>query len=113
MSASEDNEVQVSFVRLDLPAHAVERFRRILSEDEHERAGRLRFRRDADRFVTRRGMLRAALSERLGVAPAEVAFAYTPYGRPELAAPFDRSGLRFSVSHSDDLGMFAVCARRR
>jgi 4'-phosphopantetheinyl transferase len=98
---------------LDLGAEAVERLARLLSDEDQERAARFHFRRDAIRFVVSRAALRMILGECLGVEPREVGFSYDPRGKPELAVPFDRAGLRFNVSHSASLGLYAVTGQRR
>jgi 4'-phosphopantetheinyl transferase len=113
VTTPDDNEVAIWFVRLDRRAQPVERLRRLLSPDEQDRLERFRFRHDAIRFVTLRAVLRAVLAERLGASPEEIRFAYGPYGKPELAMPFNRRGVAFSVSHSADLGVVAVTAGRR
>jgi 4'-phosphopantetheinyl transferase len=113
VTAADDNEVTIWFVSLDQPARPVERLSRLLSHDEQDRARRLRFRHDAIRFVTLRAVLRTVLAERLGASPEEISFAYSPYGKPEVAMPFNRRGVGFNVSHSADLGVVAVTARHR
>ena len=98
---------------LDLEPSAVERLARELSDDERARAARFHFQRDAIRFAAGRVALRAGLAECLGVEPGLVSFRYGPYGKPELAPPLDRSGLRFNASRSQGLGLFAVTRDRR
>jgi 4'-phosphopantetheinyl transferase len=113
MAAPDNGEVRVWIASLDLGAEAVHSLARLLSDDERERAARFRFRREAIRFVASRAVVRTILAECLRVEPWVVHFAYGPHGKPELAAPFDRSGLRFNVSQSASLGLYAVAAQRR
>lgn len=113
MAAPSDGEVRVWIASLDLGAEAVNRLGRLLSDDERERAARFCYHRDAMRFVASRAVLRTILGECLGVELCMVDFTYGPRGKPELAAPFDRSGVRFNVSHSASLGLCAVTGRRR
>src|SRR5262249_27879235 len=49
----------------------------------------------------------------LGVEPHRVGFGYGRHGKPELAPPFDRSGLRFNASRSEGLGLYVVTRGRR
>jgi len=98
---------------LDLEAQAVDRLVRHLSVDERDRAARFHFRRDASRFVVSRAALRIGLADCLGVEPGLIGLRYGPHGKPELAPPFDRFGLRFNVSHSESLGLYAVTRDRR
>ena len=77
----------------------------VLSIEEAERAGRFRFPRHRDRFVTSRAVLRLLLGRYLGVDPGEVAFRYSDKGKPSVINnPLD---LRFNVAHSHDLALYA------
>jgi len=76
-----------------------------LCPDEKERAARFHFERDQRRFAAARGMLRALLGRYLGVDPSVLVFDYGRYGKPALASPWP--GLRFNVSHSGGLALFA------
>lgn len=108
-----DGKVRVWIASLDLGAEAVDRLGRLLSDDEQERAARFRFRRDAMRFVVSRAALRTILGRYLGVEPSVVGFSYGPHGKPELAVPFERTGLQFNVSHSESLALYAVTGQGR
>lgn len=83
-----------------------------LSADEQARAARFYFERDRRRYVTGRASLRLILGRYLGVEPAQLAFDYTPYGRPHLAASFAPAGLRFNASHTQSVYLLAVTRRR-
>jgi 4'-phosphopantetheinyl transferase len=102
------DEVRVWLASLDLGPRAVAHLAGLLSEDESARARRFRFRRDATRFVVCRASLRLRLAECLDVAPAAIRFHYGAHGKPELAPPFDRSGLQFNASRSEGIGLIAV-----
>jgi 4'-phosphopantetheinyl transferase len=52
-------------------------------------------------------MLRHLLGGLIGVAPADVRFAFGPQGKPRLAPPCDRSGLHFNLSDSGDMALLA------
>src|SRR5437879_1295631 len=106
-------EIRVWIASLDLEAEPAERLSRLLSDDEQKRAARFHGRRDAVRFRVHRAALRTILGECLGVEPQVVDFRYGPRGKPELAARFDRAGLRFNASHSEGLGLYAVTTWRR
>src|SRR5258706_10807838 len=106
-------EIRVWHVNLDQVAPSIGRLVGQLSEDEVARAARFHFQRDAIRFVASRAALRTGLAECLGVAPRSLRLRYGAHGKPELAAPFDRAGLQFNLSHSESLGLYAVTATRR
>jgi len=98
---------------LDLEATTFANLARYLSDDEQERVGRFHFQRDATRFAVSRAVLRIGLAGCLGVEPDLVVFRYGRHGKPELAPPLDRSGLRFNASRSEGLGLYAVTRGRR
>jgi 4'-phosphopantetheinyl transferase len=78
------------------------RYRDMLAPAERARAGRYRFARDRDRFIVRRGVLRALVARRLGCAPAAIRFACGECGKPSL----ERSDLRFNASHSRGMALY-------
>jgi 4'-phosphopantetheinyl transferase len=79
----------------------------VLSDAERERAGRFAFRRDARRFIVARARLRQLLAARSGVPAESVALTYGAHGKPALADPGNDRGLRFNLSHRDELAVFA------
>jgi 4'-phosphopantetheinyl transferase len=105
-------EVHVWRTTLDPATSCVERLQRTLSADEWSRAARFHFPRDRRRFIVARGVLRDILSRLLGVQPAALGFRYSAYGKPALADDVDEEGLRFNVSHSHEMALFAVTRGR-
>jgi 4'-phosphopantetheinyl transferase len=105
-------EVHVWRTALDPAASCVERLRRNLSADELERAARFHFPRDRRRFTVARGVLRDILVRYLRVPPSALVFRYSAYGKPALADGFDDGVLRFNVSHSHEMALFAVTCGR-
>jgi 4'-phosphopantetheinyl transferase len=83
-----------------------------LSDDERARAERFRFERDRRRFAVCRGYLRALLAPLTGQAPAELRFRYGARGKPALDAAGGGGDLRFNVSHSDGVAIYAVTRGR-
>lgn len=82
----------------------VERFSRdYLSAEESSRLPQYRSRAAAERYVVTRSLVRVVLSERLGVAPREIAVSRTDMGKPVVA-----EGVHFNVSHSGDLILLAL-----
>lgn len=76
-----------------------------LSPDELERARRLRDDSDRGRWVAARAFLRAALGRWVGVDPMALVFEIGASGKPSLAG-----GPRFSLAHSAERALLAVCA---
>ncbi len=106
-SRLEQQRIDVWAARLDPPPEVVAHLRPLLSADEIERAERFRFDHHRRRFIVARGVLRSMLGLYLDRPPASLAFEYGPKGKPSLAAGFDPH-LRFNVSHSDELGLYAL-----
>jgi 4'-phosphopantetheinyl transferase len=100
------DEVHLWVVPLGVSAEKSSYFKSILSLDEHERAGRFRKIRDAQRYVATRGSLRRLLGGYLTIEPDRLQFAYDPFGKPLLASEETLTSIRFNVSHSDDLALF-------
>ncbi len=107
-----DDGVDVVVARLDGGPGAVRASAGLLSDAERARADRFAFERDRWRFILARGRLRQLLAERLDVRPEAVELGYRAYGKPMLAGRFARSGLRFNLSHCDDLAVFALASGR-
>jgi 4'-phosphopantetheinyl transferase len=105
-------EVHVWRARLDPAASCVECLRGTLSADELQRAARFHFARDRRRFTVARGVLRDILGRYLRVPPSEPEFRYSAYGKPALADGADAPWLRFNVSHSHEVALFAVTCGR-
>lgn len=76
----------------------------MLDDAERARAARFAFEEDRQAYVAAHALLRAALSQRAGVAPLDWRFAATQRGKPYLLDP--PRDLRFSMTHTR--GMVAV-----
>ena len=101
-------EVHVWRLALDQPESVLTEFRRTLEADELERAGRFHFEKHRRHFVVGRGGLRHVLSRYLDVKPEELRFTYGAFGKPALVG----DELRFNMSHSHGVALFAVAADR-
>src|SRR5512140_2338268 len=99
------SEVHVWRGYLDLLTPAFDYFRELLSADEHTRADRFRNDFDQHRYMVARGLLRMLLAGYLSRDPRQLKFNYTAEGKPFLDEP--SLDIRFSVSHSDGLALFA------
>lgn len=107
------NEVHFWRAFLNQSAANVASFYRILSPDEIKRAEKYRFRKDHERFVLTRGILRTILGNYLGIEPARILFKYNSFGKPSLSATApDRAALCFNVSHSHELALYAFTLER-
>jgi 4'-phosphopantetheinyl transferase len=108
--------------RADL-ATVADELRELLCARERARAARILSERNRTLWARSRGVLRALLGRYLDCDPRELRFELGPHGKPALGeiAPAMRSGeverpavggLRFNLSHSDELMLVAVTAGR-
>ncbi len=106
------DEVHVWRAVLDLKASGVQSLQQTLSEDERARAERFHFQKDRERFTVGRGMLRVILGRYLNKEPGQLRFYYGRHGKPSLARESGDDELRFNMSHSYGLALFAITQGR-
>lgn len=97
---------------LDEPPSRIESFLHTLAADERTKADRFCFPRDRERFIVARGVLRAILGRYANRAPECVAFRYSSYGKPSLPWESGTAAIRFNVSHSRGVALYAVTRAR-
>ncbi len=102
-------ETRLWCVGLEATLKALERLEAVLDPEEILRANRFRFAEHRRAFVIARGLLRCLLAQFSGTAAHQVRFSYGPRGKPAFQS--DR-GLRFNVSHSGDLVLYAFALDR-
>lgn len=105
-------EIQVWRINLAQDTAGEDRLKACLSAEERERTGRFHFAHDRRRFVIRRAALRHLLAAHLSVSPDAVRFLPGSHGKPGLLGQAGPAGLRFSCSHSADLGLVAMARGR-
>ena len=101
----ETGTVHVWRIALDQADDRLERFRRTLEPHELERAGRFHFEKHRRHFIVARGFLRSVVARYLEQSPNSLRFVYGAYGKPALAS---EHGLRFNLSHSNEVALLAV-----
>ena len=94
----------LKILRVELDALDVKAMASLLSSDEQERAGRLAFIQDRERFICRRGMLRLLLSSHTNLEANKLLFAYSMHGKPSLV----NSSIQFSLSHSQNVAVYVI-----
>jgi 4'-phosphopantetheinyl transferase len=87
--------------QVELARDEAGRLEAVLSQDERDRARRLK---RPEPWIVARAALRIAVGARLGRPPAEVEFSAGRHGKPELAG----ARLRFNLSHSGELAIIAL-----
>jgi 4'-phosphopantetheinyl transferase len=106
------DEVHVWRASLDEPPSQRGGFLRTLAADEQTRAERFYFQRDRERFITAHGVLRAILGFYSNRAPERLSFCYSSHGKPALAWESPGDALRFNMSHSDGVALYAIARGR-
>ena len=102
------DEIHLWRASLDSERSLTRRLEAALTDDELARASRFVFPRDRDRFMTGRGILRDILARYLGRPAAAIRFMYEPAGKPRLHLRDGDPLIRFNLSHSHGLAVFAV-----
>lgn len=105
-------EVHVWRVELEQPDHLLEKFRETLEEHELHRADRFHFEKHRRHFVAGRGALRQLLAHYLDTKPEAFRLSYGAYGKPLLDGEHKDSRLRFNMSHSHEVALFAFAENR-
>jgi 4'-phosphopantetheinyl transferase len=107
---SDANEIVT--IRLDTRPETVRAMAELLSAEELRRAGRYDFERDRRRFIVARAHLRQLLAIRVMTQPEAVELVYGRNGKPALARRSGNMDWRFSVSHRDEMAVFAFSLGR-
>jgi len=107
-------EDEVHLWRVDLEAVRADesRWQKVLSPDELAHASRFHFSRDRQRFVAARALLRTVLAGYLATDAASLNFSYSKKEKPSLGPPHAGSDVRFNISHSGGVALFAFTHRR-
>src|ERR1700675_5045226 len=108
--ALKEDELHIWLAILDVEPQERTRLCSYLSKDEVSRAERFVFPRDRDHFIVARGRLRELLGKYLYCPPNAVQFKTGRYGKLSLLD--DRDQLRFNLSHSHGLALYAFCMGR-
>jgi 4'-phosphopantetheinyl transferase len=106
------DEVQVWCARLDVGSEELLAFNKQLSTDEKERAARFSIAVERDRFVAARAILREFLGAYVHELPVSLSFERSALGKPRLHRRPGAPDLRFNLSHSHNLALFAFSLGR-
>lgn len=105
----ERDEVHLWWGRMDA-VESLDGVRGWLSDEERGRAERFRCEADARAFVFRRTLLRSVLTRYAGIAPAELRFERSEFGKPSLAGT--HACVSFNSSSSGGRVLVGVAAGR-
>jgi 4'-phosphopantetheinyl transferase len=106
------DDVHVWRANLDQEPATIQALSGLLAPDERQRADRYYFQKDRDHFVVARGVLRLIFSRYLDISPDRIRFSYNQYGKPALDSCTGDAGLRFNLSHSHGLALYAFTRGR-
>jgi 4'-phosphopantetheinyl transferase len=106
------DEVHVRIASLERPQSEMKYFEKILAEDEINRANRFHFKKDRERFVAGRGILRMILSSYVSAPPGEIIFTYGSRGKPGLQPQLGLPGIEFNLAHSSGMAIYAITEDR-
>lgn len=107
------SDVHVWRASLEQPAAQIQQFAQMLSEDERSRADRFYFERDRQHFIVGRGLLRTILARYLALKPNQIRFCYSSRGKPTLDTREHDGTLKFNLSHSHELALYAITRDRQ
>jgi 4'-phosphopantetheinyl transferase len=105
------DDIHVWRVRTDVDPFVVHRLLPELSDDESERAMRLRAPRDRDRFIVRHAVLRLLLARYAHCEPGALTFVAGAHGKPRIATG-PAFSIRFNVSQSSGVALVAFALQR-
>lgn len=107
-----DDEVQVWRAHLNKGFSNIEHLTSILSANEREKAGRFCFEEHRREYVIAHWILRVLLSRYVEIAPDELRFDHGAYGKPALTLECGGEWLRFNLSHSHGIALYAIARNR-
>ncbi len=106
------NEVHIWRASLDQLRPQRDSFLHTLAADERTRARRFYFQTDRERFITAHGVLRAILGLYLKREPKCLSFCRGSHGKPALAWEYGGDAIRFNMSHSQGVALYAITRGR-
>ncbi len=98
-----DGDIHIYRQSIDAPLDKLDFFRKLLSQDELQRANRFRFDKDRNHFISGRGLLRIILGKYLNESPASVKISYLDKGKPYI----ESSPVKFNLAHSGGKAFYA------
>jgi 4'-phosphopantetheinyl transferase len=106
------DEIHIWRSTLDFSPALMKRFYSTLVQDELDRAARYVCDKDRNHFIAARAILRELLGAYLLVPPGSLQFEYGVRRKPALDPGHHSADLRFNISHSSGLAVFAFARER-
>jgi len=111
LSLSEDH-VDIWICDLKQVSGDINNFYSILSEDERDRADKLKVEDKKQQYIITKGTLRQRLGLLTNIEPEDFVFEYLKHGKPVIANKHQCADITFNVSHSHDLALIAIAQKR-
>lgn len=93
---------------LDYNLYNYDAFFSYLSEEEIERANKLKIEEKKKQFIITRSLLRKLLSNALNKSATEINFSYGENKKPYIEEKYNNKSVEFNISHSCNYGLIAI-----
>ena len=107
-----NNEVHVWCVDLSALELDTNSLRLNLPEDENAKADTFHFQNDRENYIARHAMLRNILGRYVSLESEHIRLSYSSHGKPSLADYHHNHRIRFSLSHSKGVVLYAITRGR-
>ncbi len=105
-------EVHIWRASLVAAASQMPILKKVLNDEERHRAEQFFRLKDHDNYIITRGILRHILSRYLNINASQLQFDYNAFGKPFLAKTNNGDDVRFNLSHSGELALYAITRNR-
>ncbi len=103
----DEKSLHIWWSDLDQPQRIVDNYLTLLSSEEIKRISKYNTLLLRNRQVMSRAILRKILSLYLKTNATKIEFIYNKYGKPFVRAGNGDDSIKFNISHSENIGMFA------
>jgi 4'-phosphopantetheinyl transferase len=100
----QSNSIHIWYAAIDTNAVEINKYVKLLSQNEVLRASKFKFQIDKDRFIISRAILKHLLGAYLNIKPNDIMFKIGDYGKPYFP---NMENLKFNISHSGNMAVFA------
>lgn len=107
-----ENEVHTWRLYHDQVNYPINNLKNLLAPDELKRSQKFRFTEHQNRFIISWALLRLILEIYLKTKASLIHFQYNPYGKPFLSNKSKGECIKFNMSHSGNISLYAVTRNR-
>lgn len=107
------SKIHIWSAHLDQPEYISQKYFSVLSLRERDQAEKYKIKELRDRYILSKGILRQLLADYLTCETQEIKFEFNDYGKPDVAVSSTVADIRFNLSHSNNLAVFAFVKNRR